>query len=315
MLIAEETVRLWVLEYYRDGTCTPGRKRGKNKKGPKVAVEHRLFLTNYLKYQDSQLYVTEMISLIENNYNGVRYTRFQIRRALKDERMTLKVVSLEAKERNEQQRAAYQNLIGEMYADGALTSKMAVFVDETHCDIKTARRKYGWALRGQPAFRRVYNLLGHGAKGYSAISSFATDGFRTVTTYDVAIDADRFIATLREEILPDMNAYPGPRSVLFLDNARIHSKPLVEEACNEIGAFVIWLPPYSYDFNPIEEGFHMAKSKIRRDHDVDGVNGFALLKEHLEEAILGCCGPVAACNLFEHSGYPVTAEERAWAAL
>jgi transposase len=108
-----------------------------------------------------------------------------------------------------------------------------------------------------------------------------------------------------------MNPYPGPRSVLFLDNARIHNKAQIEEACAECGVFVIFLPPYSYDYNPIEGGFHMGKAKLCRD--VVDEDPHLPLQEHLRAALLTCCGSNEACNIFVHCGFPVTDEERDWA--
>lgn len=48
-----------------------------------------------------------------------------------------------------------------------------------------------------------------------------------------------------------MNAYPGPYSVLVLDNASIHKKQQLYDICNEKGVRVEFLPPYSPDFNPV----------------------------------------------------------------
>ena len=51
----------------------------------------------------------------------------------------------------------------------------------------------------------------------------------------------------------------------FLDNAAIHHVPEVRQVIEETGALLIYLPPYSPDFNPLEELFSKVKSYIRRN--------------------------------------------------
>jgi transposase len=78
-----------------------------------------------------------------------------------------------------------------------------------------------------------------------------------------------------------MNPYPAPRSVLVLDNCRIHHVEEAEEMCNAKyvqlesvhlknnneagrGVKLIYISPYSPDFNPIEECFSWNKHHICR---------------------------------------------------
>ena len=79
-----------------------------------------------------------------------------------------------------------------------------------------------------------------------------------------------------------MQPYPAPNSVIVLDNCSIHKhdsiKQLVKERCacflmsmnvlanyNASGCRMVFLPPYSPDYNPIEESFSNFKAKIRRN--------------------------------------------------
>jgi len=48
------------------------------------------------------------------------------------------------------------------------------------------------------------------------------------------------------------------------DNSAAHRKPPVAEAIERVGAGVLPLPPYSPDFNPIEEMFSKVKEFLRR---------------------------------------------------
>ena len=48
-----------------------------------------------------------------------------------------------------------------------------------------------------------------------------------------------------------MNAYPGPYSVLVLDNVSIHKGQYLRDICNAKGVRIEFLPPYSPDLNPV----------------------------------------------------------------
>ena len=61
-----------------------------------------------------------------------------------------------------------------------------------------------------------------------------------------------------------MNSYPAKHSVLVMDNARIHHNDDLVAAVEEIGGRVLYLPPYSPDFNPIETAFSTLKSWLKR---------------------------------------------------
>ena len=51
--------------------------------------------------------------------------------------------------------------------------------------------------------------------------------------------------------LPKMNAFPGPCSVLVLDNVSIHKGQYLLDICSAKGIQIEFLPPYSPDLNPV----------------------------------------------------------------
>ncbi len=67
-------------------------------------------------------------------------------------------------------------------------------------------------------------------------------------------------AFLREDLLPRL--LPG--SVLVLDNARIHHGGDINKIVSEAGCSVLYLPPYSPDFSPIELAWGWCKRLVRR---------------------------------------------------
>ena len=61
-----------------------------------------------------------------------------------------------------------------------------------------------------------------------------------------------------------MYPFPGPNSVLIMDNARIHHNSELINIVQELGGKVEFLPPYSPDLNPIERSFSVIKAWIKR---------------------------------------------------
>jgi transposase len=68
--------------------------------------------------------------------------------------------------------------------------------------------------------------------------------------------------------VPAMNPYPGKNSVLVLDNARIHRNDKWISIVEELGGHVVFLPPYSPDFNPIETAFSLLKNWLRKNRKI-----------------------------------------------
>lgn len=69
-----------------------------------------------------------------------------------------------------------------------------------------------------------------------------------------------------------------PNSTLVMDNARFHRKRDIERLARAAGHHVLFLPPYSPDFNPIEEDF--AVMKKRRMYAPEGTTIDQIVKEY-----------------------------------
>lgn len=95
------------------------------------------------------------------------------------------------------------------------------------------------------------------------LPALSMEGIIYSTIKKGSFDGDSFAGFLRG-LLPNMNPYPGPCSVLVMDNCQIHHIEEVEELCHEHGVRLLYLPPYSPDLNPIEECFSFVKAYIRR---------------------------------------------------
>jgi hypothetical protein len=77
-------------------------------------------------------------------------------------------------------------------------------------------------------------------------------------------------------VVPHLNPFPGPNSVLVLDNNATHRNPLLQ-IIRRTGALVAHTPPYTPQYNPIESAFNVAKAWLRRNRalvDAPGVTPF-----------------------------------------
>lgn len=86
--------------------------------------------------------------------------------------------------------------------------------------------------------------------------------------------------------------------VVVMDNLTAHKGGRVKELIEEQGCELIYLPPYSPDFNPIEEAFAKIKGIVRK--------GEARSREALIELIGQAISAVSARDaqgFFEHCGY------------
>ncbi|TPX78169.1 hypothetical protein CcCBS67573_g00497 [Chytriomyces confervae] len=112
-------------------------------------------------------------------------------------------------------------------------------------------------------------------------AGISLDGYISFSVIEGSLDAETFMSWLEEDLLPNMNAYPGP-SVLVLDDASIHKSPQVQELCENAGIVLVFLPPYSPDYNPIEQSFFLVKSYLRHHKE-------QLIHVKQEDAIIEAC--------------------------
>ncbi len=86
-----------------------------------------------------------------------------------------------------------------------------------------------------------------------------------------------------------------------MDNLAVHKVAGVEEALQAVEAKAWFLPPYSPDFNPIEQAWSQAKSWLRKKSPPT----FTRLVRSIGDALRRVT-PEHSRNYFRNSGYPVT---------
>jgi transposase len=101
-----------------------------------------------------------------------------------------------------------------------------------------------------------------------------------------------------------MSPFPGPNSVLIMDNARVHIGGQVQELCKTRGVLLKYLPPYSPEMNPIEKVFSAMKSQIKRRNLLTGTNEDP---GRIEALLREICTPNLMARLFRSCNYPIQA--------
>jgi transposase len=129
------------------------------------------------------------------------------------------------------------------------------FLDESGVNLGMTRL-YGRAAPGQ---RVVESTSGYSGAHYSLVATLSMDGVQAPFMFEGAMNRDIFDMYLDQVLIPDMK----PGEVLVLDNLSAHKLPDLEDRLAQHGLRVIFLPPYSPDFNPIELCWSKVKAALR----------------------------------------------------
>lgn len=170
---------------------------------------------------------------------------------------TIKRLSSCNPDRNDARCAAWYAQVKALFS-----RRQLLCIDEVGCNKKAANRTRGISKRGRPAVTHL-NLLAGGRK-YSGLGIFSESGFEGMHVVDGAFNRESFLDAVDSSVLKHMNPWPGPRSVLLVDNCRIHSVKELVSRVGAIGAKVIFLEPYDPQHMPIEVGFRALKRWIRK---------------------------------------------------
>lgn len=130
------------------------------------------------------------------------------------------------------------------------------FIDET--SVKTNMVKTtGWAPRGA-------RLVDHAPYGHwrtqTFIAALRHDRISAPWVIDGAINGVVFDLYVETQLAPSLS----PGDVVILDNLSSHKSPRAAQTLKDIGAWFLFLPPYSPDLNPIEMAFSKLKTLIRK---------------------------------------------------
>ena len=182
-------------------------------------------------------------------------------------------------------------------------ANMFVFLDETGTDRRDAIRKYGYGWRGKPIV--AHKLLVRG-QHLSTIAFMSTAGLLDCVTVSGGVNGDVFYEFVHSKLLYHLNPFNGccnSQSIVIMDNASIHSVEGIVEMIQQVGAIVLFLPPYSPDYNPIEALFSKVKKAIKQyesslhnnEMDLHTIVQLAFCKVTPED----CCGWISSSGIYQ----------------
>jgi transposase len=137
-----------------------------------------------------------------------------------------------------------------------LDPERLVFIDETSASTKMAR-PYDRSERGT----RCRAPVPHGHwKTTTFTGALRLSGLTAPMVLDGAMTGEWFTAYAQQVLTPTLR----PGDIVILDNLPAHKGATVREAVQAAGATLRFLPPYSPDFNPIENAFSKLKALLRK---------------------------------------------------
>ena len=166
------------------------------------------------------------------------------------------------------------------------------FVDETSTNLTYCRR-YARAEGGQRAHQATPL---HGGPNVTLVAALTPNGLQAAMTVSGAVNGEVFAAYLQQVLGPTL----VPGDVVVLDNLPAHKVAGLAELVEARGARLLYLPPYSPDFNPIELAFSKLKTGLHTAQ--------ARTRDALETVIQTATEWVSeadAKNWFGHCGYHV----------
>jgi len=148
-----------------------------------------------------------------------------------------------AKERNAELRNFY------LYKLSSFHSYQVVYVDESGSDTRGGFRRTGWSPRGTTP---VQIADFHRGQRYQILPAYTQDGILLSRLFQGSTDGAVFEDFI-EQLLHHCGKWPEPNSVLIMDNASFHRGLKIQQICDAAGVKLLYLPPYSPDFNPVKE--------------------------------------------------------------
>lgn len=228
-----------ILRNHRDylQTSNPfARPRGR----PRILDQGDITYITSLLQANPTLYLDEIQErLLEAR--GVEPSLSTLSRVLQRLDITHKRVAKSALERDELVRATWQAEYGDIPAESF------VWLDESSIDNRTAQRTEGWAPRGVACVRRATFIRG---ERFSLLPALSLDGIIALDIFEGSVNKDRFISFVRDQLVsiappihligtccslvhpvqaPKLTPYPGPRSVVVMDNCAIHHDEEIRE--------------------------------------------------------------------------------------
>ena len=165
-----------------------------------------------------------------------------------------------------------------------------VFIDEAGVN-RAMSRLFGRSLKGTRAYGTCPSCRG---KNVTTIGGLSLKGFLACLTFQGGTDTHAFQTYVTEVLVPQL--WKG--ACVVMDNFSSHKVKGIREAIEAVGARLVYLPPYSPDFNPLENAWSKVKEFLRATE--------ARAYEDLDQAITNALESITSQDLigyFTHCCY------------
>ena len=129
------------------------------------------------------------------------------------------------------------------------------------------------------------------------LGAIGLDGFRGFMNIESGTSSDVFRAFVEQQLVPHLKA----GDCVVMDNLAAHHDARSLKAITNAGATVLFLPPYSPEFNPIEKLWSKLKEFIRRQKTDS--------RDTFDDAVACAMATITSSDLlgwFRHCGYTLT---------
>ena len=168
-------------------------------------------------------------------------------------------------------RREYQEILGQ------IPKENLIYLDESGFDLNM-KKEYGWKAKGQ----RLYDNKSGNRKNkrITIISAYSNQTKHLIAPmyFDGNTDAAIFNQWIEEFLIPELK----PNQTVILDNAAFHKLQRTRELVESAKCQLLYLPPYSPDFNPIEQKWGHVKNSVKKIRDK-----FEDFTECLESVLMG----------------------------
>ncbi len=178
---------------------------------------------------------------------------------------------------------------------GKIDPRKLVFVDEMGTNTSLSPR-YAYSPKGRRAYAQVPRNRGANT---TLLASISLEGMGPCLAVEGATTTTVFEAYVEKVLAPSLRR----GQIVVLDNLGAHKSERARKLLEERGCQLLFLPPYSPDFNPIEEAFSKIKGALRKAQ--------ARTREALIEALGIAISAVTARDaqgFFEHGGYHLSVQ-------
>jgi transposase len=290
--VGEASIKRWCALFEKQGNVEKQHGRNRGARWPQPVYT---FVQNYVEEHPCFLF-DELEETLRREFPVQHnFSPATICRALRfDMNLTRKVLTKNARESLPRERQDFEQRLKQVYQYPA----QLVFIDETSKDSRAAQRRYAWSQCGTRAVVPLPFIRG---KRVSALAAMGSEGFLGWEFTTATFTRASFHTAMVEKIIPHLQRYPLPNSIVIIDNAQIHMYAELVELIESKGAMLFFLPPYSPQLNPIEVGFSLIKSWLQREAHL----AFTINPEIVMDTAFRTCASKGhtAINLYSHCGY------------